>query len=682
MRRLGFVIVTMLLWLGLAVPAMAQSPDPYAKGPHIAITLSAESARPAPGGTVTIAYDAVPQPGWHGYWQNPGDAGFPAKLVWTLPTGVTADAPRYPVPTTLLIGEGADALQNYVFDQRFTPLIDLHLPPDLAPGTKLPIRLKASYLVCTDQICVPEKADLALDLVVGDGAITPEARARFDAFRQALPKPLGATATYQRDAKGLRLAIPYPAGAPLSEAYFFATTPNRVAYNAPQKATRDGYRLILETQASKPVDGPIEGVLRIGKAQGLLLRAEPGVVPVPAGQAPMAAWLPTALLALGGALLGGLILNVMPCVFPILSLKALHLARGGVDEGEARREALAYTAGVLSVIVGLGAAILALRAGGTAVGWAFQLQNPGVVAVLLLLVAALTLNLAGLFEIPTPRFVDSASGASGAFATGALAAIIATPCTGPFMGAALGAALVLPWYAGLGVFAGLGLGLALPFLAIGFVPALRRALPKPGAWMAHFRHFLALPMGLTAVWLAWVLGREAGVDGMAIGLAGIVGIAAVLFLVGERQRRGLGAGLIALVALAAVTGATAWAVKPQAKAASTSTGAQPFSEEALATLRANRKPVFVYFTADWCLTCKVNERVAIDTDPVQAAFAKHGVTTLVGDWTSGDAKLGRFIEAHNRAGVPLYLYYAVGAREPEVLPQVLTPDLLVAKAGG
>ena len=683
MRRLGFVIVTMLLWLGLAVPAMAQSPDPYAKGPHIAISLSAESAAPAPGGTVTIAYDAVPQPGWHGYWQNPGDAGFPAKLVWTLPSGVTADAPRYPVPTTLLIGEGADALQNYVFDQRFTPLIDLHLPPGLAPGTKLPIRLKASYLVCTDQICVPEKADLALDLVVGDGAIAPAARARFDAFRQALPKPLGAAAIYQRDAKGLRLAIPYPAGAPLSDAYFFATTPNRVAYNAPQKATREGDRLIVETQASKPVDGPIEGVLRIGKAQGLMLRAEPGVVPVPAAAAPMTAWLPAALLALGGALLGGLILNVMPCVFPILSLKALQLARGGMDEREARGEALAYTAGVLSVIVGLGAAILALRAGGTAVGWAFQLQNPAVVAALLLLVAALTLNLAGLFEIPTPRFVDSASGASGAFATGALAAIIVTPCTGPFMGAALGAALVLPWYAGLGVFAGLGLGLALPFLAIGFVPALRRALPKPGAWMGHFRHFLALPMGLTGVWLAWVLGGEAGVDGMAIGLAGIVGVAAVLLLVGERQRRGLSAGLLALVALVGVTGATAWAVKPQARDAIARTdGAQPFSEETLATLRANRKPVFVYFTADWCLTCKVNERVAIDTAPVQAAFAKHGVTTLVGDWTRGDPKLGRFIEAHNRAGVPLYLFYPVGASEPEVLPQVLTSDLLVAKAGG
>lgn len=686
MRRLGFVIVTLLLaliGLGLAAPAMAQSPDPYAPGPHISIRLIAETARPAPGTSVTIAYDALPQPGWHGYWQNPGDAGFPAKLDWQLPAGVTAAAPRYPVPTTLLIGEGADALQNYVFDRRFTPLITLTVPAGLAPGTRLPIRLKTGYLVCTDQICVPEKAELSLELVVGDGAIDPAQRARFDAFRQALPKPLGAGAVYQAAGAALRIAVPYPAGAPLSDAYFFATTPNRIAYNAPQKITREGDRLIVETRPSRPGTGPIEGVLRIAAGKGLMLRAEPGVVAAPMAAAPMGAWLPAALLALGGALLGGLILNVMPCVFPILSLKALQLARGGVDEREARREALAYTAGVLSVILGLGAAILALRAGGTAVGWAFQLQNPAVVAVLLLLVAALTLNLAGLFEIPTPRFVDAASGASGAFATGALAAIIATPCTGPFMGAALGAALLLPWYAGLSVFAGLGLGLALPFLAIGFVPALRRALPKPGGWMVHFRHFLALPMGLTGVWLAWVLGGEAGVDGMATGLAGIIGVAAVLFLVGERQRRGLGAGLIALAALVAVTGVTAWAVRPQAKAASVPAGsAQPFSEEALATLRANRRPVFVYFTADWCLTCKVNERIAIDTAPVQAAFARHRVATLIGDWTSGDPKLGRFIEAHNRAGVPLYLYYPVGASEPEVLPQVLTPDLLVAKAGG
>ncbi|MBX9795965.1 thioredoxin family protein [Sphingomonas sp.] len=686
MRRFGFVLVT-LFWLMLGLTGAARAQVPGATGPrHIAITLIAETQKPAAGSRVTIAYDAVPEKGWHGYWQNPGDAGFPAKLQWTLPAGVTAGAPRYPVPTTLLIGDGADALMNYVFEERFTPLIDLSIPAGLAPGTRLPVRLKASYLVCTNEICVPEKAELALDLVVGDGAVDPARRAQFDAFRRALPRPLGGSAIYQLSGQTLRLAIPYPAAAPLADAYFFPVTPNRLAYSAPQRVMRDGDRLVIETGAGRSGgSGAISGVLRIGHASGLMLTATPGAV-APVADGGGGLW-STLLLALGGAVLGGLILNVMPCVFPILSLKALTLAKGNVGAREAQLDSLAYTAGVLLVIVGLGAAVLALRAAGVAAGWAFQLQSPQFVAVLLLLVVALALNLAGLFEIPTPRFVDRASGAGGAFATGALAAVIATPCTGPFMGAALGATLVLPWPAGLAIFAGLGLGLALPFLAIGFVPALRRALPRPGAWMATFRHLLAVPMGLTAVWLAWVLGGEAGVDGMTIGLIGAVGVAAVLFVVGRRQHRGLAAHWLSLVALIAATGATAYAIRPAPKgagaaAALAAENKAAFSEEKLAEARAKGQPVFAYFTADWCLTCKVNERVAIDTDQVKAAFAKHNVAVMVGDWTDGDPRLGRFIEAHNRAGVPLYLFYRPGAKEPEVLPQVLTPAMLSELAGG
>lgn len=681
MRRFGFVLMTLLgLMLGLMGTAHAQ-PASGAPGPrHIAITLRAETTRPTAGSTVTLAYDAVPEPGWHGYWQNPGDAGFPAKLDWKLPSGVTAGAPRYPVPTTLLIGEGADALMNYVFERRFTPLIDLAIPAGLAPGTRLPVRLKASYLVCTNEICVPEKAELAIDLVVGDGAISPQARAEFDRFRQALPRPLGGAAAYQLSGQAIRLAIPYPATAPLDQPYFFPITQGRLAYAAPQKVVRDGDRLVIETAISKPGEGALEGVLRIAPGKGLMVRATTGAVaPVEAA----AGFWSTLLLALGGAVLGGLILNVMPCVFPILSLKALTLAKGNVGAREARIDSLAYTAGVLLVIVGLGAGVLALRAGGMAAGWAFQLQSPQFVVVLLMLMVGLTLNLAGLFEIPTPRFVDRASGASGAFATGALAAVIATPCTGPFMGAALAATLVLPWPAGLAIFAGLGLGLALPFLAIGFIPALRRLLPKPGGWMVTFRHLLALPMGLTSVWLAWVLGGEAGVDGMAIGLIGALGIGAVLFVIGRRQRHGLGAGWLAALMLVGVTGATAAAIRPQPRGEAVATaGTEPFSEARLAALRAEGRPVFAYFTADWCLTCKVNERAAIDTDATRAAFAKAKVAVLVGDWTSGDPVLGRFIEAHNRAGVPLYLYYKPGAAEPEVLPQVLTPAMLAARAGG
>jgi thiol:disulfide interchange protein len=389
-------------------------------------------------------------------------------------------------------------------------------------------------------------------------------------------------------------------------------------------------------------------------------------------------------LLLLGALTGGLLLNVMPCVFPILSLKALSLAKAKVDEREARAEALAYTAGVVVVCVALGAVILALRAGGAAIGWAFQLQDPHSILVLLLLTTAIAFNLAGLFEVPTPRFVNTSAGVPGAFATGVLAAFIATPCTGPFMGAALGAALVLPWPAALAVFAGLGLGLALPFLAVGFVPALRRMLPRPGGWMQTFRHILSVPMFLTALGLAWVLGRQAGIDGMTLGLGAALLLAILLWIAGRRQARGLSVGwplgLLMLVVVA--VGAVSIAPAPSATAAAASAGAQPFSEQKLALLRSEGRPVFAYFTADWCLTCKVNEKTAIETDAVATAFKAHDVAVLEGDWTDGDPALGRFIQAHNRAGVPLYLYYAPGAKTPQVLPQVLTRAMLVDLVGG
>lgn len=686
MRVLGFVFVTVLLWLGVILPASAQAPDPNSAGPHLAVKLIAETENPAPGTSVTIAYDVTPQPGWHGYWQNPGDAGFPAKFAWNLPTGIVAGEASYPVPTTLLIA----GLMNYVFEQHYTLLLKIDIPATAAVGSKLPIKLRSNYLVCTEEICVPEAADLSINLTVGDGAINPERRELFDGFRKALPKSIGMDATYQIVGKTIRIGIPYPATTPLQSAYFFPLTTGRIDYAAPQKVTRDGDRLVIETAALEAGIGPVMGVIRIGTARGLNVSASSGTVAAAAGGATTGTgenviW--ATLIALGGALLGGLILNIMPCVFPILSLKALSLARGHVDERAARREALAYTAGVLVVIVGLGAAILGLRAGGAAVGWAFQLQDPRTIAVLMLLVVALTLNLAGLFEIPTPRFVDSASGASGAFATGALAAIIATPCTGPFMGAALGAALVLPWPAALAVFAGLGIGLSIPFLALGFIPALRKLLPKPGAWMETFRHILAIPMGLTAVWLAWVLGGQSGVNGMTLGLLGGLGIAMVLFIAGRRQARGLSMHWASGLALAVVAVITASMIQPVARGAAAAaelaaSNKLVFTAEKLAAVRARGQPVFAYFTADWCLTCKVNERVAIDTDAVKAAFAKHNVAVMVGDWTDGDPKLGRFIEQHNRAGVPLYLYYKPGAAEPEILPQVLTAGMLSELAGG
>ncbi|MCM8731744.1 protein-disulfide reductase DsbD family protein [Hephaestia sp. GCM10023244] len=670
MHAVRFWLVTWLaLLLGVTAAHAQLAPDP--SGPHLAMQLVAETTTPAAGSEVTLAIDARPQPGWHGYWQNPGDAGFPARLDWTLPAGVTASAPVYPMPQTLLIA----GLMNHVFEKPYAALVTLSIPAALAPGTALQIGLHTNYLVCTDQICVPEAADLATNLTIGDGAIDPGVRARFDGWRQAIPKPIGSPATYQVAEGRVRIAVPYPATAPLGDAHFFAITPDVVAYAAPQRVSRDGDRVVIETKASGDARAEsLEGVLRIGPDRGLSLTATAGMVAsVDAG----AGGVNAALLAFLGAVLGGLILNIMPCVFPILSLKALSLARAGIDERHARREGVAYTAGVVLTCVALGAIILGLRAGGSAIGWAFQLQDPRMIVVLFVLALAIALNLAGVFQIPTPRFVNRAAGSGGAFLTGVLAAFVATPCTGPFMGAALGAALVLPTGAALAVFAGLGLGLALPFLLLGFVPALRRILPKPGAWMQTFERVLSVPMALTALALLWVLSRQAGNAGVVLGVIAALLLGGLLWLAGRRQARGLAGGVLAAVALVGVGAVGAAAVTRLPHQASVPVaGAEPFSEARLAALRDAGRPVFAYFTADWCLTCKVNEKVAIETGSVGDAFARHDVAVLVGDWTDGDPALGRFIQAHNRAGVPLYLYYAPGAVEPRVLPQVLTPAML------
>jgi thiol:disulfide interchange protein len=668
MRRFAFILMT-ILGLMLAGAASAQTR-------HVAMRLVAEGGVPAAGGAVTLAIEATPEPGWHAYWKNPGDAGIETVATWTLPDGWRAGPLRYPVPERLLVS----GLMNYVYEKPHAYLVELIAPPEL--DGQWPVTVKLDYLVCTREICVPESQTLSTGLVAGEARPAAEVRARFDRWRAALPGPLGSPATYRVEAKRLRLAVPFPADAAIGEAYFYPAAGGAIDYAAPQTVTRDGDQLLIETAAAAgtPATGRVEGVLATGNGRGFTIAATPGAVTA-ARTAEGEGWATAAALAFLGALAGGLILNIMPCVFPILSLKALSLARSGADERGARREALAYTGGAVLACLGLGAAILALRAGGSAVGWAFQLQDPRMILVLLLLSVAIALNLGGLFEVPMPRFAGE-GGAGGAFATGALAAFVATPCTGPFMGAALGAALVLPWGAALAVFAGLGLGLALPFLLIGFVPALRRRLPKPGTWMERFRRVLSVPMWLTAIALAWVLGQPAKVDAVTLALLAALALACVLWVAGARQRRGLSFGPMAAFALAGVVVASLALVPTGRGAAVAAAGTIPFSEARLQELRATNKPVFAYFTADWCLTCKVNEKAAIERQETADAFAKGGVQVLVGDWTDGDPALGRFIERHNRAGVPLYLWYAPGAAEPKVLPQVLTPGMLSDLAGG
>jgi len=667
MRFFHVVLMTIALLVAGGV-AQAQGGAFGGGAANVPATLVAESATPAPGSTMDIAFVMRPKPGWHGYWENPGDAGLGMTVKWVLPAGVTAGALRYPIPERLLISN----LMNYVYEGPYAVLAQLKIPSTARQGDRLALRVRGDWLACTEQICVPEGDDLALDLTVGDGRIDPARRAEFDGYRMRLPRPLGATARYQIAEGKARIAIPFPADAAIAQPYFYPLSEGLFKYAAEQKVSRIGEDIIIEADAGSGGQSRVSGVLAIGPHRGLRVDAVSGTV---AGGG-SGGGLFVALLAFGGALLGGLILNVMPCVFPILSLKALSLAKTGMDAHAARREAIAYAAGVILTCVVLGGALLALRAGGAAVGWAFQLQDPRIILVLLALTTAVALNLAGVFELSGfGGGSGGKGGAVGAFWTGALVAFVATPCTGPFMAAALGAALVLPAAAALAIFAGLGIGLALPFVVIAFVPAIRARMPKPGRWMARLRHILSLPMFATALALAWLLGRQAGVSGMTLGLALSLVTGVLLWWMGSRQRRGKASPAILIAIGLALAAAVATIPREAPRAASEGAGAVPFSADKLAELRAAGKPVFLYFTADWCLTCKANEAGAIDRAAVTDAFRTAGVVIMVGDWTNGDPAISRFLEAHGRSGVPLYLWYAPG-KDVQELPQLLTPTLL------
>jgi len=682
MTRRYRLVVAMLWQMALLLLAATAQAAPT----HIAAELVAPPSI-APGAESQLALRMRPEAGWHGYWSNPGDAGLGMQLDWQLPPGARTGEPQYPVPGTLLVS----GLMNHIYEREYAVLVPFTAPAGAKPGTRLPVRVKAQWLACTDELCVPESAELATEVTIG---VATQASPSFEEWTRHLPAPLGAQATFALSGEHVRLAIPLPAGAPLARPHVFLVQDKVVDYAAAQSFARLGNTLLVtipraKFQPSSPQT--LDAVLRLdAEGNGVSFSARPGTVP--SGGTPIAGpaepeaplSLPSLPLLLLGALVGGLLLNVMPCVFPILSLKALSLARAGESEAQARAEGFAYTAGVVVACLGLGALLLALRAAGEQVGWAFQLQEPAVVAALLLLACAITANLLGLFEFVVPGFADTGS-PQGAFATGLLAAFVATPCTGPFMATAMGAALLLPLIPALALFAALGLGIALPFLAIALIPALRRRMPAPGAWMNTFRRWMALPMGLTALALLWLASRIGGVWFALGALALATLLVLLLAFAGRRQRQGrpairpTAAGLL-IIGLVGLGGLPLLERDPATQAIRSLLDPAPFSEAALADARASGRPVFVWLTADWCLTCKVNEEVAIEREETRAAFAKAGVVVLRGDWTRRDPAITRYLTSQGAAGVPLYVWYPRGRGAPEQLPQVLTPAILAQYA--
>ena len=619
-----------------------------------------------PGSGTDLAILMRTTPGWHGYWLNPGDAGLPMEVEWQLPAGWKVERLRYPVPHRLLVA----GIVNYVYEADYAVLTRIVPPTDASGMQRISARMR--WLACTDKVCVPEKGAVSVD-VPTSGLANPDPR--FDDWLRALPQPLSSPARFALRGDRVRLAVPLPASIDVEDPYFFPADDGPIDYAAPQQVSRSGDWLVVDLKRRAGEPQRLNGVLSYGDGRGLELAAVPGFVPQGRSVGSGALW-----WALLGAVMGGLILNLMPCVFPILALKAMHLAKGGGDERHARRDALGYAAGAVLGTAGLGVALLAIRASGEAAGWAFQLQDPRSILILLLLAVAITFNLLRIFELPVLAGETNPAGSVG---TGALAAFVATPCAGPFMGAALGTALLLPAWGSVLVFAALGLGLAVPFLAIAFVPVLRKRLPKPGAWMVTLQRILAVPMALSAAACLWLLWRQGGVQAFLIGVATAIALGVVLLWAGIWQRLDRKAGTYALIGSLAIliAGIAALDRTPSAKVSHrTPAVGSPWSPAAVEQAQAVGKPVFVYFTADWCLTCKANEVGAIERAATQSAFEKGGVVTLVGDWTDGDPAITRFLESRGRAGVPLYLWYEPGRAEPEELPQVLTPAMLSSRA--
>lgn len=674
-----------------AAPLLALAAPPEAATEHVQARFVSSQATVAPGQRFTVALEQNIKPHWHTYWLNPGDSGQATTIAWT---GTEAGAIQWATPSIQAIGP----IVNYGYEGRAALLVDLTVPADAKPGSRFKPTAAVKWLVCKD-VCIPEDVSLGLDLpVVGTAAAAkagPDA-AQIQEWRAAIPKPAAFALQLKPAPQGVRLSGPT---AGVTKAYFFADTWGAVAHSAPQAFKQEGGGWALDIPAGDepvPAGKPLSGVLVLTTGTGDQAWAVSAAMPEGAGKGPGPADLsapeaamPAAatpapeselglLPALALALVGGLILNLMPCVFPVLSIKALALVR----QGNHRTEGLAYTAGVLASFAALAAVLIALRAGGQQVGWGFQFHSPVFVLVVAYLLFLVALSLSGVFEIGGSftgigSGLAARDGVAGSFFTGVLAAVVATPCTAPFMGAALAFALAQPAAVMLAVFLALGLGLALPFLVLAFWPAAQRWLPRPGAWMDKFKQALAFPMYAAVVWLLWVLAQQAGPDGVALALAGMVLIAFGLWWRNASGASAVGTGA-AVVSLVLALGAAAW-IRPVAADVRTAGDStiEAFSAERLAELRGQNKPVFVNLTAAWCISCLVNERVALSRPEVHEAFAKAGVVYLKGDWTREDPRITAVLKAHGRSGVPLYLYYAPGAAEAQVLPQILTPGLVI-----
>lgn len=658
----------------------------------------------APGKPLWLGLAIDHAPHWHTYWKNPGDSGLPTTVEWTLPPGFAAGDIEWPTPQALPVGP----LMNFGHEGRLLLPVRVTVPDDFT-APRLDVKLRADWLVCKD-VCIPEGGDFALSIPAQ--AATSAHASRFEAAWAARPQAVDAAARARVDGGALVVgADALPERLRGQALQFFPELPG-VIDNAARPAQRwDGerweVRVPLSAQRSESPAQMVAVLAAPGAGAGVQVRfavegawPAPGSTPAaaPTGDTPAATAAPRSLppssvpsaplpgfaFALLLALVGGALLNLMPCVFPVLSLKVLGFASHAHDRRALLAGGLAYTAGVVASFLLLAGLLLALRAGGEQLGWGFQLQSPLFVGALAVLFTLIGLNLAGVFEFGAMLPGNLAAmrarhPLADSALTGVLAVAVASPCTAPFMGASLGLAATLPTTQALAIFATLGLGMALPYLAASAWPALARLLPRPGAWMARFKALMAFPMFATVVWLLWVLGQQVGIDGAAGVLGLLVAVAFVAWALGSpgmgpRGRFGFGAASLAVLAL---TLAWAWPslredAAPATAAASADERWQPWSAERVAALNAQGRTVFVDFTAAWCVTCQFNKRTVLNDAVLLADFDLHRVALLRADWTRRDAAITAELARLGRNGVPVYALYRPGASAPRLLGEFLS----------
>ena len=686
MLSAGLAVLSLAMMAGAGSQARAQivevgngGPGPV-KAEHLTAELTTLSPQIAAGGTLQAGLVLTIEEHWHVYWINAGDSGEPPAIKWTLPPGITAGPMQFPPPTRLPLGP----LMDFGYEDGVAFPLTLTAAPNMKPG-KVHLDAHVTWLVCSS-VCLPGKAHLGIDINVVKGPVpTPAPVGALGSALALLPKPLPATMSVSAVADAKQILVTLKTGTRETDAAFYPFDSEVIdnAAEQPVAPQPDGVKIWLKraadaTSLPKTLHGLVE--LSSTEAYDVTVPVTQGTVPplpMTANKTPDTSSGPdlNAFSAIGLAFLGGLLLNLMPCVFPVLFLKGLSLVHSSNEErGRQRAHGLVYTAGIVVSFWVIVAALLVLRAGGRELGWGFQLQSPGFVAVLASLVFFLGLSLAGQFEIGlslTSAGGDLAQrpGLTGSFFTGVLATVVATPCMAPLMGAAVGVALVQAAWLTFVVFTALALGLALPYLLLTMQPQWTSVLPRPGAWMETLKQLVSVPLFGTAIWLAWVYGQlysPEGVDRMVWLLTGFLVLAIAGWTLGKWPAKwGSGIAAVVLIALALAL--------PLRKPTVDTLVWQPYTEANFTAARATGQPVFIDFTAAWCLSCQVNERAVLKSTDVEKELEKNHVQLLKADWTQYDPVITRELAAVGRSGVPTYVIYPPGkVSNPDVLPELLT----------